>query len=424
MKSITANITKTTRFRTAALAVLTATSTLFCPTPGLAAPPTTVYAGSILGLFKSTNGGQTWTNIFNIGPATAVAIDPTNPQTIYVGDGGAIYKSTDGGNHWHNMSNGLPTGPVANIDTIAINPSDTSIIYAGSGDEFQGSLFKSTNAAASWTNIGGNIILPPPPPPSQGSAPLLDIFTVAIDPVHTRTLYLTGQTGTPTYKSTNGGTTWTAMDVTGGAGTAIAINPANDLNVYVSGPFGLSETTDGGNTWTPFLTPPQIGQIVVANGLAIDPSNPGTVYVGAESTIYKSPSFAAYATLATPQINGLIVDPANPNILYASAVDGVYMSNQGGAQGSWNLVLSSKFTAALAMEPNAAQAAFFNLAESAVEQLIAEIQSTPNPAFTCNLLQSLENEISTFVQWGVLSSAQGQQLTKQIQPVLQSAPCR
>jgi hypothetical protein len=76
------------------------------------------------------------------------------------------------------------------------------------------------------------------------------------------------------------------------------------------------------------------------------------------------------------------------------------------------------------MEPNAAQAAFFNFEASTVHELISEVQSSPNPAFTCDLLQGLASEIPTFVQWDVLSSTQGQALTAQIQAVLTAPRCK
>ena len=85
--------------------------------------PSTVYAGTGVGLFRSTNGGGAWTPVYvtPVGtsqPAiTAIAIDPARPTTLYIGtrfDSGSVWKSTDGGATWQRASSGLPqsyTGP-------------------------------------------------------------------------------------------------------------------------------------------------------------------------------------------------------------------------------------------------------------------------------------------------------------------------
>jgi photosystem II stability/assembly factor-like uncharacterized protein len=202
MKVQNLTTTKTTNFRPAAFAAAATFLALSCPAQGLAASATIVYAGSFAGILKSTNGGQSWTNISpsggfpqSFGEVTAIAIDPTNTMVID-GGGGFISKTTDGGSRWSNMSNGLAPQPASDITTIVIDPSNTATVYVGAG-VLAGGLYKSTNSGSHWKNIDSNVPLIPPPPPS-GSAPILDVRALAIDPLHTQTLYLTGQTGTYT----------------------------------------------------------------------------------------------------------------------------------------------------------------------------------------------------------------------------------
>ena len=110
--------------------------------------PQTVYAGAggSPGMFKSTNGGDSWTTV-NAGLTNtlvyALAIDPTSPQTIYVGtDGGGVFKSTNGGSSWTAVNSGL-TNTLVRV--LVIDPSSPQTVYAGTEG---GGVFKSTNGSS------------------------------------------------------------------------------------------------------------------------------------------------------------------------------------------------------------------------------------------------------------------------------------
>jgi photosystem II stability/assembly factor-like uncharacterized protein len=427
------NTTIANQYRTASFAVLTAFAIFACPALSFAAPPTTVYAGTGGGLLKSTDGGMTWTNIspaggFQYNQVTSLAIDPVNTQTIYVGASGNLYKTTDGGTHWTEIDNGMPANPRSNFTSIVIDPTNTSTIYAASGGALQGTVYKSTNAGGNWTNIGAGI---PLAPTCTGCTPsILSVNGLAIDPTNPKILYEVGTDGTETAKTTNGGNSWNALAL--GGNQTVAIDPANPNTVFFSGAFGITETTDGGNTFKQFLTPPQVGKILIVNGLAIDPSNPTTVYAGAGATIYKStatpPAFNVFgAGLSDPNADmwAMAVDPANSQTVYAATSNGMYVSNNAGSTWTGPTTPASAHAAvAIAFEPNGVQGAVFQAAEDAATQLIDEVTSSPFGAFSCGLLDVLNNEIPLFVNWGVLSSAQGQALQAQIQPVLSAAPCK
>jgi len=106
--------------------------------------PTTLYAAGD-GVFKSTDGGNTWSAVNTGLPAlfvNALAIDPTTPTTLYAGigiSGGGVFKSTDGGNTWSAVNTGLTT---PYVDTLAIDPRTPTTLYAGTVD---GGVFKSTD---------------------------------------------------------------------------------------------------------------------------------------------------------------------------------------------------------------------------------------------------------------------------------------
>ncbi|MBI2323034.1 MAG: hypothetical protein HYU88_13315 [Chloroflexi bacterium] len=146
--------------------------------------PTTLYAGTWgAGMFKSTNGGASWsavnTGYLNTGYIAALAIDPTMPTTLYAGTRwGEVFKSTDGGASW-NPTGLIYTGlPEAYILALATNPTTPTTLYAGT---FGAGVFKSTNGGASWSAINTGLTN-------------TYIFALAIDP-HTLTTLYAGTNG-------------------------------------------------------------------------------------------------------------------------------------------------------------------------------------------------------------------------------------
>ena len=288
--------------------------------------PATLYAGTIKGgVFKSTNGGNSWTAI-NSGLTTpsikALAIDPSNPATLYAGTGGGVFKSTNGGTTWQ------PTG--ANVFltvggglALAIDRFTPATLYAGT---FAFGVFKSTNGGTSWTDVNSGLPMNP------------IVYSLAIDPFTPSTLYAGTDGGV--FKSTNGGTSWnpfnsglTATDV-----QAQAIDPTTPATLYAGawdpGDFynagGVFKSTNGGNSWTAFnsgLTATDV------QALAIDPTTPATLYAGtigsrvAAYSVFKSTNGGTSWTAASSglpantEVNALAIDPSTPATLYAGTGD-------------------------------------------------------------------------------------------------------
>jgi photosystem II stability/assembly factor-like uncharacterized protein len=123
----------------------------------------TAYAGLQSGtsiIYKTTNGGASW-SASSTGLPTAltgetyyigfsIVVDPSNSQIVYTAfDNSGVYKSTDGGATWSVLNAGLPAGK--NVSAIALNPANTQIIYVGIED---GGVYRSTNGGASWNFTG------------------------------------------------------------------------------------------------------------------------------------------------------------------------------------------------------------------------------------------------------------------------------
>jgi photosystem II stability/assembly factor-like uncharacterized protein len=177
--------------------------------------PSTLYAilasGSGFGsrVFRSIDGGITWQDIGALGLAAdayAILIDPLRPSTLYAATNRGIYKTTNGGAIWNATNAGLDD-PDPFVVALAIDPLTPTVLYAATRDtEFFDStvVYKSTNGGATW---------------NAANAGLTDssVITLAIDPLTPTTLYAANCqvndgscTAFRVSKSTNGGATWNA----------------------------------------------------------------------------------------------------------------------------------------------------------------------------------------------------------------------
>ena len=133
--------------------------------------PATVYAGTQSGgVFKSTDGGTTWSAV-NVGltdlEVLSLATDPQSPATVYAGtQSGDVFKSTDGGTNWSGVNNGLTT---FNVRSLAIDPQNPTTLYLCSDTT---GIFKSTNGGANWYAVNAGLTS-------------LDVMSLAIAPQNT-----------------------------------------------------------------------------------------------------------------------------------------------------------------------------------------------------------------------------------------------
>ncbi len=186
-----------------------------------------IYAGASKGgIFKTLNGGATWTPIFDdaaymaIGP---IVLDPTDPETIYVGTGDpnisgffalgdGVYKSTDGGATWANI--GL--GEQRIISDILIDPNDPNTIYVSSmGNPLKRNnlrgVYKTTNGGDTWKQVlfvseeAGVIDMEMNPQNPQ------EIYAAGWNRIRTTQESMTFGTDAKVYKTENGGDDWTHL---------------------------------------------------------------------------------------------------------------------------------------------------------------------------------------------------------------------
>ena len=209
------------------------------------------------GVYKSTDGGATWKNVLFVDEKTGAAelsMDMTNPRILYAamwehgrlpwkvisgGPGSGLYKSTDGGETWEKLKEGLPEelGKMA----IAVSRSNPEKVYAlieSDSEKEAGGLFVSHDAGKKWSRITNDHRL------VQRAWYYIELF---IDPKDEETIYVLSA---PALRSTDGGKTWETLSGTHGDYHDLWINPDNPHNFIISNDGGAAITFNRGKSWS------------------------------------------------------------------------------------------------------------------------------------------------------------------------------
>lgn len=248
------------------------------------------------GIFKSTDKGLNWFSVsdtFRLGTVTAIAVDPTNTNIVYASAGNYVYKTTDGGGIW------ATTSTITNLgcNTISIFPSNPNVVLLAGGS----GLFKSIDAGATFNFING----------TTGG-----VLDMAINPLRDSSVYILRRANADTnvrcYRSFDGASTFSVAN----NGWIVGVSSAGRLSVttadtnyiyaillmnsLINAPV-VMRSTDGGNSWTHSCTGIQNsltgdnssplgmsnGQGFYDLGIMASTINPNEVIVGS-TTSYKS----------------------------------------------------------------------------------------------------------------------------------------
>lgn len=244
--------------------------------------PSTWYVGvGSGGVWKTDNGGTTWTPIFDDEDAYSIGcitLDPNDPDTIWVGTGenvsgrhvaygAGVYRSRDGGTTWENM--GLRASE--HIGMIRIDPRDSNVIYVAAQGPLwsaggERGLYKSTDGGGNWLKILGD---------GLGNTAIDDRYTgvseVHLDPQDPDVIYavswqrfrnvavlMNGGPGSGIHKSSDGGATWreltTGLPEEDMGRIGLAVSPQHSNVVYATIELahkkgGFYRSTDSGESW-------------------------------------------------------------------------------------------------------------------------------------------------------------------------------
>ena len=308
---------------------------------GMAVNPTSAWNSvgpQTVGVYSGRLPGQ--------GRVNAVAVDPNNENIWYVGaPAGGIWKSTDAGSNWTNLFDDFPQ---IGVSGIAVDPNDSNIIYIATGDDdaadsYSVGVFKSTDGGASWQQTGLN-------PSNTNFNSLMN--EIVIDPTNSNIIWVATNAGL--YKSINAGTTWQVTQ--SGFVADFKLKPGDPNTVYAivgryvggsGNQISFTKTTNGQDFAaldSPVL-PTNSGRAV----LGVSPANPEALYILTANTgssnftyqgLYKSTDSGATFTESPNTTNimessqawfdlALEVSPTNANEVYMGCLN-VWKSLNGG----------------------------------------------------------------------------------------------
>lgn len=314
-------------------------------------------------LFKSSNGAAAWSaSDSGAGDLTisAIAVDPRETSTLYAGSlGQGVFKTVDGGANWNVASSGL-TNPY--VDALAIDPSNSSVVFAGTRG---GGVFKTMDGGHTWMNAG---------------LVNLQVKALALDPMIRTTIYAGAWGGV--FKSLDGASTWTSANtgLTNKLVMALAVDPRSTTTVY-AGTFGggVFKSTDGGLSWSEMNIGLSHKDVF---SLAIDPVVTSNVYAGTGrgGGVYRTVTGGAAWTntgLAGQVVKAVAIDPSNGLTIYAgSSGHGISKSTDGGLTWSaTNLGLSNLDVNALSFDSGAPATLYAGTSGGAPDGFIAKVDS-------------------------------------------------
>ncbi len=327
----------------------------------------TAYIGAAAGgIWKTTNGGTSWSDI-GAGLASltfgAIGIDPNNPNTVYAGggeilynfnpwlyDGQGLFKSTNGGSTWTNITNGF--GSQTHFGAIAVSKHNSNYVFAalGSGYWHLGSLsnegvWRSTDAGTTWTKVLAQT----------------DAHDVWVHPDSANYIYAAiggAQANAGIWRSTDNGVNWTKTSVGLPSGGSIGriqaaqspSSPATMFAIIYGAGTKLYKTTDGGAGWFQVSVGVQLGgnygdgwrdQGWYDLCVAVHPTNPSIVMTGnvelhrttngADMSVLRTNPAGAWFSPCHVDYHIIRFSPSTPNTVYLGCDGGVYKSTDAGA---------------------------------------------------------------------------------------------
>ncbi len=282
------------------------------------------------GIFRSTDGGQTFQKVLykdeNTGGAD-VQIDPSHPDTAYAtlwearegpwengawnGSNGGIFKSTDGGQTWQPLTNGLPQGIIqANVTISASNPNR---LYSSVATMGKVGIYRSDDGGQSWSQATTD----PRPAGRIGGG---DLSVPRADPKNPDVVYVAS---TVTWKSTDGGKTWTGFRGAPGGDDYqnLWINPNNPDIILLVNDQGAIVTVNGGASWSSWYNQPtaQLYHVNADNAfpyrVCSGQQESGSVCISSRGNDGEI-TIREWHPVAAEEYGYVVPDPLDPDIVY------------------------------------------------------------------------------------------------------------
>ena len=285
-----------------------------------------VYLGTSDGhIFVSSDEGQHWNLLSRIGSGqddvvTHILVDPRNSNHLYASTwtlysgGGGVYRSDDAGRSWKLIGLGKET-----VRALAQAPTNPKEFVAGSLT----GVYRSMDDGNTWERIT-----------PEKHDDLRNFDSLAFDPKDEKIIYA-GTYHLP-WKTVDGGKNWTPVvkgmiddsDV-----MSIVIDPANPSNVHATACSGIYHSVDAGQNWKRYGGIPFVFRRTQL--IKQDPQHPDTLYAGTTSGLWKTTNEGSEWKRTTPGdwvVNAILIDPKNPQrVILGTEREGVQISENGGA---------------------------------------------------------------------------------------------
>ncbi len=281
------------------------------------------------GVFRTTDGGKTWAKVLgkdeNTG-AIDVVFDPHNPNALFAalwqvrrqpwtfssgGPGSGLYRSTDGGNTWQELKgHGLPDGILGRIG-VSVSGADSNTVYAII-EAKDGGIFRSTDGGENWKKVNDD---------GRFRQRAWYFSKIYADPRSAETVYVLN---TGLFRSVDGGKNFTLLPARHGDHHGLWIDPKNPERIGNANDGGASISNDGGKTWTTLNNQPtaQFYHVSVDNafpyhiyGAQQDNSNVGIASYSDEGAIGRENWFQA----GGGECGFVVPDPRDWHIIYSNS---------------------------------------------------------------------------------------------------------
>lgn len=285
------------------------------------------------GVYKTTDGGKTWTNLKFLDEDTGmidIAMDPESPNTLYAGSyqrrrtpfgyngggpGGGLFKTTDGGTTWKKLTKGLPSeGDMGRIG-VTVYKRDPRIVMALIEHRTEFGVYRSEDKGETWVKLSNSN-----PRPSYYSQ-------IHIDPNNDQRIWVLAAN---MYNSEDGGKTWRTnqVDRIHGDFHALWIDPANSNHVLAGSDGGIHQSFDRGRSWEHLNNVP-LGQFYEVSADNQKPYNVcgglqdnGTWYGPSRTLVREGIQYGDWKTIGGGDGFYCVIDPVDPTTVYDESQDG------------------------------------------------------------------------------------------------------
>ncbi|MFK8104344.1 MAG: T9SS type A sorting domain-containing protein [Saprospiraceae bacterium] len=318
------------------------------------------------GLYRSNDGGATWTNLGLTEQRiiSKIIVDPTDSDIIYVATLGlpfqrnnerGLYKTTDGGATWNQV---LFLSNQTGVIDFLLHPTNTQILYAAGWDRISNSsenigtgpgakIHKSTDGGATWTMLTNGL------PMGNQSRIGLAMSNSNPDLVYAMYINTSFQLG-GVYKTTDAGASWTSLpqtglhqNVMGGQGWyfgKIRVHPNDHDKIYILG-LHVNNTLDGGNQWFTLTSSTSSNPVHVDMHDLVFTNNGLTVLLATDGGAYRSTngggSFQKMENIPATQMYRIAYDPHRPHLFYGGTQDNGSVAGNAATINQWERLIGA-----------------------------------------------------------------------------------